>query len=395
MPPSGTPTIRGTGGNDTLIGTGAGETINALGGNDTITGAGGNDTMDGGVGTDTAIFSGSVDGYTIQRLQSGALQVSGADGTDQLIDIEFLRYGTTTYSTSGPVARSDAFSGSENQSLTMAVLANDQSLQIGAALVIQKLGGGTAALGDTVARTPENVAITLGANGSLLFNPGTTYDYLDQGDTYRPTFTYTVGNGTGHLATATVTLTLMGMNDAPDTPTDTNAAVNSVDEGAAKGALVGVTARAADPDDAVTYSFGFDATGAPILHDARFAIDPTTGVVSVYDGTQLEFETATSHDLTVYASDGTATSHATFTISVKNWAEGGPERVSIASDGTQGNNASDGASISADGRYVTYFSAASNLVAGDTNENKRRLCLRPADRHDRARVRREQRHPGE
>jgi Tol biopolymer transport system component len=42
-------------------------------------------------------------------------------------------------------------------------------------------------------------------------------------------------------------------------------------------------------------------------------------------------------------------------------------RVSVASDGTQGNNFSFSSSISADGRYVAFMSNASNLVTGDTN----------------------------
>src|SRR5439155_1170129 len=43
------------------------------------------------------------------------------------------------------------------------------------------------------------------------------------------------------------------------------------------------------------------------------------------------------------------------------------ERVSVASDGTEGNDESFRASISADGRVVAFVSAASNLVTGDTN----------------------------
>ncbi len=42
-------------------------------------------------------------------------------------------------------------------------------------------------------------------------------------------------------------------------------------------------------------------------------------------------------------------------------------RVSVASDGTGGNNESDGAAISADGRYIAFHSDADNLVPGDTN----------------------------
>ena len=44
--------------------------------------------------------------------------------------------------------------------------------------------------------------------------------------------------------------------------------------------------------------------------------------------------------------------------------------VSTASDGTQGNGDSNSPSISEDGRYVAFESEASNLVIGDTNENR-------------------------
>ncbi len=46
---------------------------------------------------------------------------------------------------------------------------------------------------------------------------------------------------------------------------------------------------------------------------------------------------------------------------------GTTSRVSVASDGTQANNSSFNASISADGRYVAFQSQASNLVPVDTN----------------------------
>jgi Tol biopolymer transport system component len=42
-------------------------------------------------------------------------------------------------------------------------------------------------------------------------------------------------------------------------------------------------------------------------------------------------------------------------------------RVSVASDGTQANNQSSDPSISSNGRYVAFASLASNLVSGDTN----------------------------
>src|SRR5437773_6921896 len=43
------------------------------------------------------------------------------------------------------------------------------------------------------------------------------------------------------------------------------------------------------------------------------------------------------------------------------------ERVRVASGGTEGNDASSGFALSADGRFVAFQSDATNLVAGDTN----------------------------
>ncbi|MCX7424011.1 MAG: cadherin domain-containing protein [Planctomycetia bacterium] len=73
-----------------------------------------------------------------------------------------------------------------------------------------------------------------------------------------------------------------------------------------------MTAFATDSDSAtVTYSLTNNAGG-------RFAINSSTGVVTVANGGLLDFETATIHTITVQASDGANTSSAQFTINVEN-----------------------------------------------------------------------------
>ncbi len=52
---------------------------------------------------------------------------------------------------------------------------------------------------------------------------------------------------------------------------------------------------------------------------------------------------------------------------IKDLQTGLVERVSVASNGTQGNGASESRGTSADGRFVVFASLASNLVSGDTN----------------------------
>lgn len=59
--------------------------------------------------------------------------------------------------------------------------------------------------------------------------------------------------------------------------------------------------------------------------------------------------------------------NGTWDIFVRDLALGVTTRVSVSSDGNQGNDVSYPPDISGNGRYVTFFSIASNLVPGDTN----------------------------
>ena len=92
---------------------------------------------------------------------------------------------------------------------------------------------------------------------------------------------------------------------------DSDAAANTVAENATVGTAVGITATASDADatnNTITYTLDDDAGGL-------FAIDATTGVVTVNGA--LDYETATSHNITVRAtsSDGSFTTQS-FTINV-------------------------------------------------------------------------------
>jgi len=80
-----------------------------------------------------------------------------------------------------------------------------------------------------------------------------------------------------------------------------------------------------------------------------------------------------SADGTVIAFDGPASNlvpddtNGAYDVFVRDMVTGVTTRVSVGSDGAQGNGASRTPSISADGRYVAFASAASTLVPGDTN----------------------------
>ncbi|WP_337842696.1 Ig-like domain-containing protein [Rheinheimera sp.] len=125
------------------------------------------------------------------------------------------------------------------------------------------------------------------------------------------------------------TVTVSAVNDAPSTPTDANVASNTVAENAANGTTVGITASSTDPDSSVSYSLTDDAGG-------RFAIDSSTGVVTVLDGSLLDYETATSHDITVRATDGSLFADQTFSIAVTDVDDTGPVVTNVSSTKNDG-----------------------------------------------------------
>jgi predicted outer membrane repeat protein len=146
-------------------------------------------------------------------------------------------------------------------------------------------------------------------------------------------------DGNGLTTRQTVHVTVTNIN--PSTPTDSNAAVNTVAEGAASGTAVGITATATDPlGPAVMYSLLDDSAGA-------FAINSVTGVVTVADGSVLDGDEMRT--ITVQASDGAGgTSQATFTIAVTNVA---PVIDSLASSATFADKALPGQTVTVTGFF--------------------------------------------
>ncbi|MBI3988598.1 MAG: PD40 domain-containing protein, partial [candidate division NC10 bacterium] len=123
------------------------------------------------------------------------------------------------------------------------------------------------------------------------------------------------------------------------------------------------------------------AIGALLMPEMARA-GTTTRVSVASDGTQgnsRSFYPAATNDRVISA-DGRYVAFISFAtnlvpgdtnstndIFVHDLETGQTTRISIASDGTQANSESKSPSISADGRYVAFDSAASNLVPGDTN----------------------------
>ena len=90
---------------------------------------------------------------------------------------------------------------------------------------------------------------------------------------------------------------------------DANSSANRVAEGAANGTLVGITARAEDVTGTITYSLTDDAGG-------QFKINASTGVVSVANGSLLDFNSSDSHRITVKAAGSSGSVSTNFNVAV-------------------------------------------------------------------------------
>ena len=289
-------------------------------------------------GLDTAQFRKPLGSYELKWV-GDALRVTalkGKEGADTLLNVEQLNFGRKFYTIGelGPLARNDRVSGING---TQSSLTSWPTIFPGTTVRLSSRSAAVAWLNSVMwSRGPSTefgvLKLVLGADNQLVLDAGSALDALTAGETLKVKFKYVVKDGSGKTDKAKVKVKIAG-NDPPANPVDQNASDNSVAEGAANGTSVGITAFASD-DDTVTYSLTNDAGG-------RFAINPTTGVVTVANGTLIDFESAPGHayEIAVAASDGTLTSSQTFIIGVSDVAPSTP----VDSDGSTGGVVPEGA----------------------------------------------------
>jgi hypothetical protein len=196
------------------------------------------------------------------------------------------------------------------------------------------------------------------ANGTLLNHEAATSHSI----------TVLATSSDGSTSSQSFTINLSDVNEfAVGAVSDVNAAANTVAENAANGTAVGITARAVDADgsnNTITYTLSNDAGG-------RFTINASTGVVSVANGTLLDFEAATSHSITVLAtsSDG-STSSRSFTVNVTDVNEFPVGAVSDlnAATNTVAENAANGTAVGITARAVD-ADGSNNTVTYTLSDN--------------------------
>ena len=260
-------TITGSDRRDVLFGRFGDDVIEAGGGNDvviagfgddTVTGGLGSDVLFGGRGTDTAIFAGGVQDYDVSGGARRAVVTEVADPSqvDRLYGIERLVFQADGYTAdltganNAVLARDDVEAVGTGETVLSGLVANDFDFD-----------------GDTLSivgldETGLRGSATLNPDGTVSFDAGDAFDALAEGETAETSFSYTVADGRGSTATASVTLTVTGMNDAPvlTLPATASVTENGTDV---------VTALASDVDAGDSLSFSLGGADA-----ARFEIGP-------------------------------------------------------------------------------------------------------------------------
>ncbi|MFN9988284.1 MAG: beta strand repeat-containing protein, partial [Pirellula sp.] len=197
------------------------------------------------------------------------------------------------------------------------VLTNDTDVDAGDTKTVSGVAAGTVAS----ASTSVGSSVT-GTYGSITISSAGAYTYTvdnsnaavqalrTSANTLADVFTYTMRETAGVSSTTQITVTIQGANDAPSDLATTGL---TVAENSANGTTVGTLTRTdIDSGDTATYSLVDSAGG-------RFAINSTTGVVTVADGTLLNFEAAASHNITVRVTDTAgATYDEVFAVSLTN-----------------------------------------------------------------------------
>ena len=189
-------------------------------------------------------------------------------------------------------------------------------------------------------------------NGAFTINAETGAITLTSALDYETARTHTLGveitDGTQTVAT-TVTVHVNDVNEHAPTFTEASYNATLAENLATDGSVVVASPLAedadadkyTDDDSTLSYAFVLDAQGTTGLVNGAFTINAETGVITLTSA--LDYETATTHRLTVQASDGEHMPTTQVTVDVENVIEpiGAPYKVDVKEDAAIGAEVAD------------------------------------------------------
>jgi VCBS repeat-containing protein len=382
---SGNDVISGGSGNDVILGASGNDVIDGGSGDDVIIGGAGADQLTGSSGKDVFVYLAASDSSTrswdgitdftqgMDKIDLSALlgraDLAWGNKTALVYGAWYQNSGTSTFvfadttgngkadlqielkNTSGltltssdfigvnhaPVAVADTASGTENETLTIDVLANDRSFDNHGRNDSHdhddrdyhdgrddhdgrgdcdhrddrddhdERDGHVFTLVSVAAPASKGSASVV--NNQVVFDPGTDFDHLAQGDVEHVTLTYTMQDEHGAQSSSTVDVTITGTNDAAaisgvasgdvteDGPLSASGTlmVSDVDDGEAHAqAASGSTALGGYSVDA-DGNWSYLVNNAAVQHLGGSATDSDSFTVSSLDGTASQLVTLTIH----------------------------------------------------------------------------------------------------
>ncbi len=148
-------------------------------------------------------------GTDITRTDAFTYEVSDGSGGSATALVEVTVVGIND----DPVAQDDAAETDEDTAIAVAVLDNDSDVDTDV-LKIDAVDGQTVALGDTI-MLESGAQVTLTEAGVLTYDPLEVFQSLGDGQTSTDSYSYLVTDGDAGSATATVAVTINGINDDP------------------------------------------------------------------------------------------------------------------------------------------------------------------------------------
>ncbi|MEM9293474.1 MAG: Ig-like domain-containing protein [Acidobacteriota bacterium] len=234
------------------------------------------------------------------------LEVTVTD-SGTLTDVQALAV-TVTGVNDCPIAVDDALATDEETALNGNLLAANpttaDSDPEGDALTVTAVNGNAANVGVQIPL--GDGLLTVLASGAVSFDPDGGYDDLPTGSFEQESFTYTIDDGSRSCAeSATVTITINGINDIPMITSDGGGATAALSAGENQTAVTDVQATDIEGDSegsGLTYSL----TGG--AQQAFFLVNPATGVLTF--AAPLDFEKPVGDGDNTYEVEVTVTDSA-------------------------------------------------------------------------------------
>lgn len=253
-----------------------------------------------------------------------------------------------------PIAANDIATTRMNVSVDISVLSNDVDPD-GNTLTITDVTQGS------------NGLTAINANGTVRYIPNTDYSGQDR-------FTYTVSDSQGGTTNAEVTVNIAFTKGLPIERVSTASDGTQGNQDSWMGAISPDGRHVAFYSSASNLITGDNGSNFIFIRDRL--TNQTTRVSVASDGTKANgssqqpaissggrYAAFCSFATNLVAGDNNGKSD----IFVHDRNTGMTTRVSVASNGTEANDYNYAPSISADGRYIAFYSVASNLVSGDAN----------------------------